>query len=143
MDHYIQERLGCRYYLRYMDDFVVFHEDKRFLLAVKGAVKDYLKGLRLLLHEEKCRVYKTSDGVPFLGMVIFPDCRRLKRGNVVRFKRRLKQFQRLYRTDDIPWRSIHQSIQSWIGHASHADSWRLRELIFSEIVFRKEREDRS
>lgn len=136
MDHYIQERLGCRYYLRYMDDFVVFHEDKRFLLSVKEAIKEYLKGLRLLLHEEKCRVYKSSDGVPFLGMVIFPYRRRLKRDNVVRFKRRLKRFQELHKTGQIPWRRIHQSIQSWIGHAFHADSWRLRELIFSEIVFR-------
>ena len=141
MDHYIQERLGCRYYLRYMDDFVVFHEDKRFLLSVKEAIEDYLKGLRLRLHEEKCRVHKTPGGVPFLGMVIFPDRRRLKRESVIRFKRKLKRFQKLHKKGRIPWRHIHQSIQSWIGHASHADTMKLRELIFSEIVFRTERED--
>ena len=141
LDHYIKEQLGCRYYLRYMDDFVIFHDNKQFLSAIKEAIKKYLSGLRLLLHEEKCRVYRTSDGVSFLDMIIFPDRRRLKRGNVVRFKRRLKHFQELYKNDGIPWRHIRQSIQSWIGHASRADSWRLRELIFSEMVFRKERED--
>jgi len=141
MDHHIQERLGCRYYLRYMDDFVVFHEDKLFLTFVKKKIVEYLKELRLCLHADKCRVYKNSDGVPFLGMVIFPNRRRLKRESVVRFKRKLKRFQERHKTNRVPWRHIHQSIQSWIRHASHADSMKLRELIFSEIVFRKERED--
>ena len=27
------------------------------------------------------------------------------------------------------------AVQSWIGHAAHADTWGLRERIFSEIVF--------
>ena len=63
MDHYIQERLGCRYYLRYMDDFVVFHEDRRFLLSIKESIVEYLKGLHLRLHEEKCRVYRAVESL--------------------------------------------------------------------------------
>lgn len=141
MDHYIQEQLGCRYYLRYMDDFVVFHKDKSSLLHIKNKIIEYLKGLFLTLHEGKCRVYQVTDGVPFLGMVIFPNRRRLKKENVIRFKRKLKWFQKLHSRDKIPWQHIHQSIQSWIGYAMHADSMKLREVIFSEIVFRKEREN--
>lgn len=78
MDHYIKEQLQCRRYLRYMDDFVVFHEDKRRLLVVKAAIQGYLRKSGLLLHENKCRVYRTMNGVPFLGMIIFPHHRRLK-----------------------------------------------------------------
>lgn len=143
MDHFIKEKLGCRSYIRYMDDFVVFHQNKRHLLAVKEAIKGYLGQLKLGLHEEKCRVYRTSDGVPFLGMVIFPRRRRLMGPGVVRFKRRLKRFQELHKKDRVPWRHIHQSIQSWIGHAAHADTMQLRKLIFEKIVFQQEGVDRS
>ena len=97
MDHFIKEKLGCRYYLRYMDDFVVFHQDKKLLLSVKEEITTYLEGIKLFLHKDKCRVYRTADGVPFLGLVIFPHRRRLKREAVIR----------------IPWPHIHQSIQSW------------------------------
>ena len=76
MDHFIKEELRCWYYLRYMDDFMVFHSKKEFLWQVKGAIVDYLKGLSLKLHDNKCRIYKTDQGVPFLGLIVFPQKRR-------------------------------------------------------------------
>lgn len=135
MDHFIKERLGCRYYLRYMDDFVVFHDDKPFLWSVKQAIQDYLMDLSLCLHENKCRVFATNHGTPFLGLFISSHSRRLKRANVIKFKRRLRQFQFLYGQGSIEWKQISQSVRSWIGHAVHADTMRLRELILPEVVF--------
>ncbi|PIR17704.1 MAG: hypothetical protein COV46_03060 [Deltaproteobacteria bacterium CG11_big_fil_rev_8_21_14_0_20_49_13] len=86
LDHFIKEGLGCGYYLRYLDDFVVFHNDKKFLWYVKSEVEKYLETLKLKLHSGKCRIFKTESGVPFLGLTVFPNRRRLKRANVVRFK---------------------------------------------------------
>ncbi|OGQ47525.1 MAG: hypothetical protein A3H42_02445 [Deltaproteobacteria bacterium RIFCSPLOWO2_02_FULL_46_8] len=120
-----------------MDDFAVFHDDKKFLWHAKTEIQKYLEVLHLSLHENKCRIFETSHGVPFLGLLIASDWRRLKRNNVLRFKRRLKKFQILYGKGAIEWNHIHQSIQSWIGHAKHADTMRLRELILPEVVFRK------
>lgn len=131
----------CRFYLRYMDDFVIFHHDKSFLWEIKKRVLDYLEGLKLTLHEKKCRIYKTTDGVPFLGTIIFPECRRLNRENVLRFKRRMKRFQCDYRAGGMELSRIHQSIQSWIGHAAHSNTMQLRKQLFSEFVFQRETED--
>jgi hypothetical protein len=124
-----------------MDDFVIFHQDKLFLSFVREQIKQYLEELKLTIHEKKCHIFMTSKGVPYLGQIISSHRRRLKRENVVRFKRRLRRFQRLYQTGKVARQHIHQSIQSWIGHASHANSMKLRELIFSDIVFRKEKGD--
>jgi len=135
MDHYLKERLSCRYYLRYMDDFVVFHDDKEFLWAVKDYIVHYLAKLRLQIHENKCRIFRTEKGTPFLGLTVFPNRRRLKGENVVRFKRRLKRFQALYKNGSINWKNIIQSIRAWIGHAIHADTARLRRLVIEEVVF--------
>jgi len=137
LDHFIKEKLGCRYYLRYMDDFVVLHDDKNFLWLAKKEIQTYLDEIYLKLHENKCRIFSTEQGVPFLGMTISAERRRLKRQNVLRFKRRMRRYQELYGYDKIDWKHIHQSIQAWIGHAKHADSYRLRELIFEEIVFKR------
>lgn len=137
LDHFIKEKLGCQYYLRYMDDFVVLHDSKSFLWAAKKNIQDYLKGLHLHLHENKCRIFSTGHGIPFLGQVISSNRRRLKRNNVIRFKRRMRCFQFLYGHRKINWKHLHQSIQSWIGHAKHADTYRLRELIFRELVFKR------
>ncbi len=118
-----------------MDDFVLFHRDKEYLWAAKKAIQEYIGALYLELHEGKCRIFKTKRGVPFLGLVIFPELRRLKGVNVVRMKRRMKLFQALHKEGVMTWLHIRQSIQSWIGHASHANTSRLRGLLMDEMTF--------
>jgi hypothetical protein len=135
MDHNIKEHLGCRYYVRYMDDFVIFHQDKQFLWDVKKAIVEYLEGLRLSLHEGKCRIFKADQGVPFLGLMIFPNRRRLKRENFIRFKRKMRRFQESYRNGHMELENIGQSVRAWIGHAMHADTVQLRRLILEEVIF--------
>lgn len=135
LDHYVKERLGCRYYLRYMDDFVVFHDDKAFLWRVKEAIVAYLETLKLELHAGKCRIFETAHGVPFLGLTVFPDRRRLKRENFIRFKRKMKRFQKSYKSGRMDLKEIGQLVQAWIGHAMHADTLQLRKLIFDDVVF--------
>lgn len=56
---------------------------------------------------------------------------------ILRFKKRLKKFIRGHQADKIEFKHIHQSIQSWIGHVSHANTWRLRELVFGDFVLQK------
>ena len=136
LDHYIKETLRCQYYLRYMDDFVVLHTSKAALWEVKKAIVQYLQQLGLCLHERKCRIHRTDCGVPFLGLVIFPHRQRLLRANVVRARRRLNRLQRLDQQGLLPWSRILQSIRAWIGHAQHANTWRLRELLLEHRVFR-------
>lgn len=128
-DHFVKQHLRCRYYIRYMDDFVIFHNNKKKLWTIKKSIQKYLNSLKLNLHEEKSCIYKTIHGVPFLGMIIYPNKMRLKRQNIIRFKRRLKNFQHLYKKKRISWQHINQSVQSWIGHAKHADSWKIRGLV--------------
>ncbi|MDP2600261.1 MAG: RNA-directed DNA polymerase [Deltaproteobacteria bacterium] len=139
LDHFIKEKLGCRFYLRYMDDFAVFHDDKDFLWFVKEEIVQHLASLKLHLHETKCRIFETAYGTPFLGMAIFPYKRRLKRQNIIRFKRRLKKFQKKYAEGCMEWPHINQSVQSWIGHAAHADTARLRNNLLPEVVFRRQK----
>jgi len=136
-DHYMKEELGCKYYIRYVDDWVVLDNSKERLHTVKACVEKYLDSLRLKVHQRKCRVYRVDEGIQFLGYRIFPTHRLLKKENVLRMRRRLKRLISQYREGLIRFERIHQSIQSWIGHASHADTFRLRARLLDCIVFQR------
>ncbi len=136
-DHFIKEKLGCKYYIRYVDDFVVLDNSKERLHEVKGHMEKYLESLRLKLHQRKCRIYRIHEGINFLGYRIFPSYRLLKKSNVLKMKRRLKKLCRLYMERNITFEKINQSIQSWIGHASHADTYLLRKRLLGNVVFQR------
>ena len=136
-DHYIKEKLHCRYYIRYVDDFVVLGNSKERLGKVKKKIEDYLDSLRLKLHKRKCRVYRVKEGVTFLGYRIFPTHRLLKKGNALHMRRKLKKLSRQYSEGRISLEKIQQCIQSWISHAAHADTWKLRHRILGGTAFQR------
>ena len=137
MDHYIKEKLGCRYYIRYVDDFVVFDNSKTKLHFIKRKIQDFLKHYKIELHSNKSQVIQTKEGVKFLGYRIFPKYLLVNKENVKRFRRKLRRYQNLYRENKISFQKIKQSMLSWNAHAKWANSYLLRKEIFDYYVFTK------
>ena len=136
-DHFIKEKLATRHYLRYCDDFVIFGNSRAWLNNIKREIQKYLSTLRLRLHENKSRVFRTTDGIDFLGYRIYPDYVRVRKNIVKRYRRKLRNMAEEYRSGNIMIPEINNSIQSWIGHVKHADSYQLRNEIFLNTVFTK------
>jgi hypothetical protein len=137
LDHFITETLGCRYYIRYCDDFVALSQSKARLHEVKAEIEKFLSDYKLVLHPIKSRIYRVSEGIHFLGYRIFPHKRLVIKKNVRRFRRRLKTLQTLYRDRAITVKELLMSLNSWNAHAAHADSYRLRQRIYSAYTFTK------
>jgi hypothetical protein len=133
--HFVKQQLRCRCYLRYTDDFAVFDDDLGRLHEVKAAMQEYLAGLRLYMHEDKCQTFPVRQGCRFLGFRIFPTHRRLVREGVTRFRRRVRQMQKDYAAHRIQLPVALQSMQSWNAHAAWGNTWRLREQIFADAAF--------
>jgi len=73
LDHFAREKIGIKYYGRYVDDLIFVHRDKEFLKSVISKVKDYLKiELGLTLHPKKIYLQYYKKGVCFLGVFIKP-----------------------------------------------------------------------
>ena len=70
-DRFIKETLGCRKYLRYVDDFALFADDRAYLVDARHQIEAYLNTLRLKLHPVKTQIFETHIGVSFLGFRIF------------------------------------------------------------------------
>jgi hypothetical protein len=131
VDHRVKDRLRVRAYLRYMDDFLVFHDDREALREVGVAIEAACMKLRLRLHP--WQVVPTRAGVGFLGYRILPDVVRVKRSSVARAQARLADRLAVARGNPDAMKAFLASLRSTFAHWKHADSWRLREKTLHDL----------
>jgi retron-type reverse transcriptase len=132
LDQFVLRQLRPGHYVRYVDDFLLFGDDKRQLGDMRARIEDFLAGLRLRIHARKSRAYRTKDGVTFLGWRVFPARLRLVRSNVVRCRRRLKTMCEAYRAGCMRLSEVSTRVRAWIAHAEHGNTWRLRAQLFEQ-----------
>lgn len=134
-DHFVKEDLHCAAYIRYVDDFVLLNDSKQSLNAWREKIKTFLqKELDLSIHQERASVFPIEQGIDFLGYQVYRDHRLVRNGNGYRFLKRFKKMKTQCQKGEKTVREISQSVASWIGHVSHADSWRLRTALLQEAV---------
>jgi len=137
IDHFVKEQMPQFGYIRYMDDMALFANSKDELWKALGRMQELLGENRLTLKPNKNMVYPVAGGVDYLGYKVYPDHRRIRYENVVRYRRRLKRLQGKYQRREIELDAVRASVHSWIGHVQHADSWRLRESLFASAEFHR------
>jgi retron-type reverse transcriptase len=123
-DHFVQRELQAPAYLRYVDDFLIFADDKRWLADARRAIIARLARLRLTIHPTNCK--PVTNGISFLGFVVFPEHRRLKRRKGIAYARRLRTMIRQYRAGAITRAQLIASVHGWINHARFANTRGLR-----------------
>jgi retron-type reverse transcriptase len=132
-DHFVKRELKCAAYVRYVDDFLLFGDDKRALHHWREQVVHRLSELRLTIHAG-AHPRPVTEGFPFLGFVVFPDHRRVKRRKVVHARRRLHALLRGYRSGIVSRDRLQASVLGWINHVRYGDSWGLRTAVLEEII---------
>jgi retron-type reverse transcriptase len=138
LDHFVKDKLKAWKYLRYVDDFALFSNDREFLTDARYAIEEYLTELRLKIHPIKSQLFETKYGTNFLGFRILPDCIRVRAENLRRARRRIKNMQSNYIQGKIELEKVFQSIQSWFAHLEHGDTWQLRQQIFTTLDWTRE-----
>jgi RNA-directed DNA polymerase len=129
-DHFVTEVLRAPY-VRYVDDFALFHDDPAVLVDWRCRIETYFAGRRIKLHPRKTVILPTAAPACFLGFVLQPGGRRLPEDNVARFRNRLRGLRDRWRADTVTRAEVEAKIGAWIAHAEHADTWRLRRAIFA------------
>lgn len=129
-DHFVKEVLRAPY-LRYVDDFALFADDAAVLAEWQERIGRYLEGRRLRLHPRKTQIMATAESAPFLGYVLCGNgARRVPEENLRRFRNRLRGLRDRWQAGTVEEADIRQRVGSWIAHAAHADTWRLRQALF-------------
>lgn len=117
-------------YLRYVDDFALFHDDPNVLADWRDAIARFLEGRRLKLHPRKTVILPTSEATTFLGYELAPGHRRrLPEEGVARFRGRLRALRDKVRAGTMSEEEAYARIQAWEAHASFAQTRKLRNAV--------------
>ena len=123
LDHFVKEKLKIKYYVRYMDDFVLLLEDINQCRVILEEIKKFLdKNLGLKLNK-KTNYFRNSQGVNFCGYKIFKTHIMLKKENKKKIKIKIKNWNKLYHKKELDLRETTLKLNSWIGHAQNADTF--------------------
>lgn len=121
---------------RYVDDLILFSDDKAGLAETKAGMEAELAKLRLVVHGGKSRIYRCTDGITFLGWRVFPAGMRLERGNAIRAGRRIKRLRDEFQAGRIAWVKVEESVRAWVAHAgSFGWTERLRASVLDRYAF--------
>lgn len=119
LDHYIKEELKVKYYIRYMDDMVLFSNNKKELHKVKKAIDEFLDKEHLKI-KENWQLFKTdSRPLDFLGYRFYRGYSTLRRGNFLRIKRRAKKISK---KEELNFHDA-AAMLSYSGWLKHCDSY--------------------
>lgn len=135
LDQYVKRNLKIKFYVRYMDDFVIILDTKEECKNVKVKIQNFLREKLLLELNDKSRYYPNKMGVNFCGYRIFTTHRKLRNSSKKKIKKNVKIWNKLYREKRINFTKVMQCLNSWRGHASHCDSYKLQNKIINECEF--------
>ena len=125
-DLFVKHVVGAKNYLRYSDDFCIFHNDKRFLTAAKGAVTRFIADeLDLTLSRVNIR---PANGMNFVGFRLFCSFVVLRRKTAKKIRDRMRNF--LKNTEMLSFVSRRSSLAAVTGLLKWAKTYNLRKVLF-------------
>jgi hypothetical protein len=116
-----------------VDDLALFSDSKRELWRWKQVIVEQLSSLRLRLHDN-AQLAPVSNGIPWLGFVVYPTHRRLKACNVHKFSRRMCKRWQSCCEGEIGLAEFSATVQGWVNHARYADTWGLRRRLLGRAL---------
>ena len=128
LDQFAKHKLKIQHYIRYCDDFIFFHQDKRFLHFVAASIEDFLADT-LNLKLSKNRVFPVRQGIDFLGYRHFPNYVLLRKSSVKRIKKRLAKLPELLSLEKISPLQFQSSIASTKGWLLWCNSYNLSQIL--------------
>lgn len=134
LDQYVKHKLKIKYYIRYVDDFVILHENKAVLEKYKEKINRFLiNQLSIKLHPDKSKIIPLKKRITFLGFRIFYYHKLLKKSNIRNMKNKFKIIKENYDKAKIDYDEVYDFFEGWIAYAKHANTYNLRKKIAVEI----------
>lgn len=141
LDYFVKQNLRARYYIRYVDDFVIMHRSSDVLEHYKGKIDKFLhENLSLQLHPEKSRVFPLYSGTTFLGMKLFTYHKRIRKKNIRKFRKKLKRLYRKYDKGLINYDKLYDFLEGWCAYTKNANMYNLRKKVMKQIEQKFSRE---
>jgi RNA-directed DNA polymerase len=136
LDQFVKHELKCRHYLRYVDDMVLLHENPDQLCRWEEEIEQFLAQRLQLSLKQRGILKPVGDGADFLGYIVRPHYRLVRRRVVGNLREKLDAFEQQHMrygalTLSAPARQwLEAMVASYWGHFRHASHWRLTQELF-------------
>ena len=127
LDQHCKHNLRLHYYIRYMDDIIILHHDKKYLERVKQDIAGFLDVKLHLQLNSKTRIRPTSMGIEFVGFRVWSTHIKLRKKTAKKMKKRLKYMFSAFHNGEIDRETLDRSIASYKGILQHFNSYGLRQ----------------
>ncbi len=141
LDQFVKRKLRAKYYLRYVDDFILLNKSKELLEKQKLEIETFLKQkLNLDFSENKCKIRSVKSGIDFLGYFIKPNYVLVRKRVVKSFKNKVREIGKLVFENGKGLKNKKQLerdvcvINSYGGHFKYANSYNLKRKILTELL---------
>jgi RNA-directed DNA polymerase len=115
----VKHKLKAKYYLRYVDDFVILNSSKEQLKIWKEQINDFLSSkLKLELHPDKSKIIPLSKGIDFVGFRNFYHYRLLRKRNIGKIRNKIVSFKK----GEIDYGKFIESFNGWYAYAKWANT---------------------
>lgn len=119
LDQFVKHELKVKYYVRYMDDFIILSEDPAELRRLLAIIEEFLRReLRLELNP-KTTILAAKNGINFVGYIHYKDHKKIRKDA----RRRLTKLLKAFETGEVELEYFDRSIESRFGHMEHADTY--------------------
>ena len=134
LDYFIKNELLMKYYIRYVDDFVIFSKSRNELKMFEEKINIFLKEkLDIILHPEKTKILVLDKGIGFLGLRIYYFYKLLKKSNLRKFKNKLSRLIFNYDNKKTDYDTIYDFLEGWIAYSKNANTYKLRKHILNHL----------
>lgn len=127
LDMFVKHGLGIHYYIRYMDDIIILHCDKRYLQAVKDEIETFLFDNLHLQLNKKTAIRPCSTGIEFVGYRVWATHRKLKRKTAIKIRHAVKGIKNKQECGAMSQEAFNRRIASYKGLLKYCDSYGFRQ----------------
>jgi RNA-directed DNA polymerase len=134
LDQFVKHKLKVKYYIRYVDDFVILHQSKDRLEDYRAVINTFLQNnLAIQLHPDKSKIIQLKNKFTFLGFRMFYYHRLLKKQNVKKMKRKSEYLTEMFSNGNLDYDSVYDFFEGWLAYAKNANTYKLRRKIAEGI----------
>ncbi len=133
LDKYIKEKLCVGSYVRYMDDMVLWHTDKQYLLEALKEIRYFIEN-ELNMELKPYLLNRTVTGLPFLGYHIFPHHVALLQNSKRRFIKKMSQIETMLELGAYTQTDAQRHVLPLINFTRYADTKTFRKNLLLRMV---------
>lgn len=138
LDKFVKYDLRIKYYVRYMDDFVLLIDNKEECKKIVGYIERFLNDNLNLELNSKTRYFPGYQGISFCGYRVFSTYILVRGSNKNKMKKTINKWNKLYLENNLDMKQAYFSYNSWLGHINHTNGYNLKNRMTSKMTFKLE-----